>query len=109
MATRAEIQERAVESARRVKAGVQRRGRELEQGFEAQVQARPLLLVGAALGAGFVAGGGLRATLAGPLMRLGGGLAWKLIVLPAITATLTRALGAVADGEQDAESEADSE
>ena len=94
MATRAEVQEKAVETARRVKARAQTTGKELQRGFHTGVESNPLLFAGLALGAGFVLGGGLKAAVGRPLMRVGGSLAWKLIVIPAITATLTRILGA---------------
>ena len=99
MATRAEVQERAVETARRVKARAQTTGKELQRGLHTSVGANPLLFAGLALGAGFVAGGGLKAAVGRPLMRVGGSLAWKLLVLPAITATLTRLVGAGDDDE----------
>jgi hypothetical protein len=99
VATRAEVQERAVETARRVKERAQTTGKELQRGLSTSVGANPLLFAGLALGAGFVAGGGLKAAVGRPLMRVGGSLAWKLLVLPAITATLTRLVGAGDDDE----------
>ena len=101
MATRAEVQERAVETAKRVKSKVQTSGKELQRGFQVGVEANPLLFAGLALGAGFVAGGGLKAAVGRPLMRVGGSLAWKLIVLPALTATLARLVGGSADDDDD--------
>jgi hypothetical protein len=100
VATRAEVQERAVETARRVKSRAQTTGKELQRGFHTTVEANPLLIAGLALGAGFVAGGGLKAAVGRPLMRVGGSLAWKLLVLPAITATLTRLVGAQDDEDE---------
>ena len=100
MATRAEVQERAVETARRVKARAQSTGKELQRGVNTTVQSNPLLFAGLALGAGFVVGGGLKAAVGRPLMRVGGSLAWKLLVLPAITATLTRLVGSSDDDDE---------
>jgi hypothetical protein len=99
VATRAEVQERAVQTAKRVKSQVQTSSKELQRGFHTSVEANPLLFAGLALGAGFVAGGGLKAAVGRPLMRVGGSLAWKLLVLPAITATLTRLVGGDSDDE----------
>jgi hypothetical protein len=99
VATRAEVQDKAVETARRVKERAQTTGRELQHGFQASVESNPLLLAGLALGAGFVAGGGLKAAVGRPLMRMGGSLAWKLLVLPALTATLSRLVGADDDDD----------
>ena len=99
MATRAEVQEKAVETARKVKSRVETSGKELKRGMQVGIEANPLLIAGLALGAGFVAGGGLRAAVGRPLMRLGGNLAWKMIVIPAITATLTRIVGGASDDE----------
>ena len=99
MATRAEVQERAVASAKRVKARAQATGKDLQRGFHTTIEANPLLFAGLALGAGFVAGGGLKAAVGRPLMRVGGSLAWKLIVLPTITATLARIAGVGDDDE----------
>jgi hypothetical protein len=101
MAARTEVESRtarAAQAARKVKDKVQTGGKQLQTGIATRVEGAPLLFVGVALGAGFVAGGGLRATVTGPLARFGGSLAWKMVVLPAITATLTRVLGGALEG-----------
>lgn len=64
-----------------------------------QMAARPLLLLGGALGAGYVVGGGLASPLTGQLVRLGGSLAWRLMVLPVLQQGLQGALGGVAGVE----------
>jgi hypothetical protein len=64
-----------------------------------QVARHPLVFLGAALGAGFVAGGGLGSAVTGQLMRVGGTLAWRFLLLPALTATVTKALGIAQDQE----------
>jgi hypothetical protein len=67
--------------------------RELGENLEDRVRARPLSSVGVALGAGFIIGGGLSALVTGPLLRAGGGLALRLVILPAVSRGITRALG----------------
>ena len=79
--------------ARKLNGNGRRRVAELQTSVKAQIESNPLLFAGLALGAGFVVGGGLKAAVTGPLMRVGGGLAWKFIVLPAVASTLTRVLG----------------
>jgi hypothetical protein len=44
----------------------------------------PILWIGGALGAGYVAGGGLATALTRRLVRTGGGLALRLLLLPAL-------------------------
>lgn len=107
---KAKVKEKVHEVKEQVKQQVQERAaqlteqaRHLQGGMSEKIQSNPLLFAGGALVAGFVLGGGLKATIGGPLMRLGGGLAWKLIVLPMVTATLTRALG-MTGAEEDAQS-----
>ena len=54
--------------------------------------AHPLLLVGGALGAGYVAGGGLGTAASRGLLRLTGRLAWRFVILPALKEKLVTAL-----------------
>jgi len=54
--------------------------------------AHPLLLVGGALGAGYVAGGGLGSMASRGLLRLTGRLAWRFVILPALKEKLVTAL-----------------
>jgi hypothetical protein len=69
------------------------RTQELGEDLEDRIRARPLSSLGVALGAGFVIGGGLTALVTGPLLRAGGGLALRLVILPAVSRAITRALG----------------
>lgn len=53
----------------------------------------PLLLVGGALVAGYVAGGGLAArVVGGRILRMGAVLAWRFVVLPALEERLRGAI-----------------
>ena len=54
--------------------------------------AHPLLLVGGALGAGYVAGGGLGTVASRGLLRLTGRLAWRFLILPALKERVVVAL-----------------
>jgi hypothetical protein len=76
--------------------------RELGENLEDRIRARPLSSLGVALGAGFVIGGGLTALVTGPLLRAGGGLALRLIILPAVSRGITRALGLQDDDSEGA-------
>lgn len=72
---------------------------ELGETLEDRIRARPLSSLGVALGAGFIVGGGLTALVTGPLLRAGGGLALRLVVLPAISRGISSALGLSDDTE----------
>jgi hypothetical protein len=67
--------------------------RELQQEVKGRIERYPLVFLGVALGAGYVAGGGLGSAVTSQVARMSGSLAWRFLVLPALTATVTRALG----------------
>lgn len=103
-----EIEERVAEAkkhARKAAKQVTKQAGQAKSSLIKQIEEHPLLFAGVALGAGFVAGGGLKATVSGPLMRVGGGLAWKFLVLPTLAATLTRALGGAPPDDETTTSE----
>jgi hypothetical protein len=54
----------------------------------------PLAMLGGAVGAGYVAGGGLGAGLNGRVMRVAGVVAWRFLVLPRLERVLRGLLAA---------------
>jgi hypothetical protein len=96
-----------------VKAKVLAEAQQQTESVKTQVERHPLVFLGVALGAGFVAGGGLGSSVSGQLARVGGRLAWRFLLLPALTATVSKALGIAeedelngrGDGDEDAEGE----
>ena len=87
------VADHAIENARELADQALENAKELGGTVEDRIRRQPLTMLGLALGAGFVVGGGLNSLVAGPLLRWGGGLALRMVVLPAISQTLTRALG----------------
>ena len=51
--------------------------RELQQEVKGRIERHPLVFLGVALGAGYVAGGGLGSAVTSQLARMGGSLAWR--------------------------------
>jgi hypothetical protein len=90
-----------------VKAKVRAQAQQQTGAVKTQLERHPLVFLGAALGAGFVAGGGLGGAVSGQLARVGGGLAWRFLVLPALTATVSKALGLAEDQDLDAQGDED--
>lgn len=78
---------------------------ELGQDVKGRIERHPLVFLGVALGAGYIAGGGLGGAVSSQLARMGGSLAWRFLVLPALTATVTRALGLADDANGHADGE----
>jgi hypothetical protein len=58
----------------------------------------PAWLLGGALGAGYLVGGGFATPVARRIARTSGGLAWRFLVLPALQRTLLGLVGAGAAG-----------
>ena len=52
--------------------------------FRRLARQEPLLFVGGALGAGLLAGGALAPRVLSRILTVGGGIAWRFLVLPAI-------------------------
>ena len=67
--------------------------RELGSSVEQRIRAHPFAFLAVALGAGYVAGGGLSSVITNRLMRFGGGLAVRYFILPALSQTVSRVLG----------------
>ena len=93
------IADTAIENAKEAAGRAMENARELEDTMEDRIRSRPLTMVGLALGAGFVIGGGLSPLITGRLLRWGGGLALRMVVLPAISQGVTRALGLTDDDD----------
>ena len=65
-----------------------------------RVSDHPLLFLGGALSAGYLLGGGLGSRFGARLLRLGGVVAWRFMVLPRLEQTIHNVLqGRTGDGE----------
>jgi hypothetical protein len=65
-----------------------------------RVSGSPLLFLGGALSAGYLLGGGFASKLGVRLLRLGGVIAWRFMVLPRLEETIGNVLhGRNDDGE----------
>jgi hypothetical protein len=60
------------------------RGSRLLADFRDKARQQPLLFLGAALATGLVAGGAIAPRVLARIVRIGGGLAWRLVALPLI-------------------------
>jgi hypothetical protein len=65
-----------------------------------RVSGSPLLFLGGALSAGYLLGGGFGSKLGARLLRMGGVMAWRFVVLPRLEETIGNVLqGRENDGE----------
>jgi hypothetical protein len=78
--------------------------------FREKARNRPLLFLGGAVVAGLAAGGALAPRVLGRVLSVGGGLAWKLAVLPMIKERVLSAVqGESLAGESTKEDEHEAE
>ena len=77
--------------------------KELGSTLEQKIRANPLTCLAVALGAGFLAGGGVGSAIAGRLLRMGGGLAVRYLIVPAISQSVSRVLGISQSSEDELE------